>query len=357
MIEWRPRGWRMLEWRPSVGLDVGGALLAVGAGTIAVALSTTGAGAAHLGQAIGAPTQTVTVSTSGAGATAPFMAAAGAATQSVALGTVGAGSAHLGTAIGAPTQTIGLATVGAGAAHLGQAAGAPTQTISFATAGAGVTAPFRLHDLPNCVVSIRPRVATVTLNGADVSQVDDETGLGHHVVQATASKQPLWVASGGPNNKSYVEFDGVDESLRAAFTLAKPAHVFFVGKPSVAPNANDYFIDGGTAGTMALGLAVVPDRIIQYAGAFLYAATTLTNFQRINALFNGASSFEQVNAGAPVTGNAGAGVPGGLTIGAFGDEAQRWADPQVCEVVVFSAEVTGNAKTLATWYVATEYSL
>ena len=262
-----------------------------------------------------------------------------------------------GTAAAALTLPALADPVVAADGHLGLGTAAFALPALAAPVVAAVTAPFRLHDLPNCVVSIRPRVATVTLNGADVSQVDDETGLGNHVVQATASKQPLWVANGGPNNKGYVEFDGVDESLRAAFTLAKPAHVFFVGKPSVAPNANDYFIDGGTAGTMALGLAVVPDRIIQYAGAFLYAATTLTNFQRINALFNGASSFEQVNAGAPVTGNAGAGVPGGLTIGAFGDEAQRWADPQVCEVVVFSAEVTGNAKTLATWYVATEYSL
>jgi len=229
---------------------------------------------------------------------------------------------------------------------------------------------FRLHDLPNCVVSIRPRVATVTLNGADVSQVDDETGLGHHVVQATASKQPLWVASGGPNNKSYVEFDGVDEILKAVFTTAQPVHRFLVLLPAVAFVAYDQACDGGDGGvysTSTLYYHPTGAKIVAFNQAIpgdngtnksIETASTLTAWQKIDVLWAGASSKLRVNGAAPVTGTLNTNDVGGLALGGRAD-AGGWyyGDPRVAEAVDFSAEVTGNALTLANWYLATEYSL
>src|SRR3972149_2057877 len=54
--------------------------------------------------------------------------------------------------------------------------------------------------------------ANVTLNGANVSQLNDRWGT-YHCTQATASLQPLYVASGGPNNLPYTVPNDADDIL------------------------------------------------------------------------------------------------------------------------------------------------
>jgi len=253
---------------------------------------------------------------------------------------------------------IGLAPGIARGKAWGTAAAALTLPALAAPVVAAVTAPFRLHDLPNCVVSIRPRVATVTLNGADVSQVDDETGLGNHVVQATASKQPLWVASGGPNNKSYVEGDGVDEFLRAAFAWTQPAHIFVVAMPSATDGINKALYDGGV-NNGALFYTATSTQMACYAGAgFTEAAggTHMNTWSKIDTLWNGAASYIRRN-GVTKTGNVGANNPSGIILLMRGDQASNAGDGAFAEAVGFSSEVTGNALALADWYIATEYGL
>jgi len=63
-------------------------------------------------------------------------------------------------------------------------------------------------------VWIEVSAGTVTLNGANVSQINDRWAGAYHCVQATASKQPLYVATGGPNNLPYITPNSVDDALR-----------------------------------------------------------------------------------------------------------------------------------------------
>jgi hypothetical protein len=54
--------------------------------------------------------------------------------------------------------------------------------------------------------------STITLNGSNVSQWNDKSGNGRHVLQATASQQPSYNAT-GLNGKPTVVFDGVGDIL------------------------------------------------------------------------------------------------------------------------------------------------
>lgn len=54
--------------------------------------------------------------------------------------------------------------------------------------------------------------ASITLNGATVSQWSDKSGNNRNATQATAANQPTWTAS-GLNNKPVVRFDGAGDTM------------------------------------------------------------------------------------------------------------------------------------------------
>ena len=233
---------------------------------------------------------------------------------------------------------------------------------------AAVAAPFAPWDLSGIACAVESD--SVVLNGADVSQVNDKSGLARHPVQANAAKQPLWVAAGGPNNAPYIEGDGVDELLQVAFTVPQPMHRFCVLLPSVAFVAYDQAIDGGAGAvynTCALYYHPLGAKIVALNQATpgnpgtnmsLETACVLTSWQRINTIWNGASSALQVNDAAPVTGTLNGNDVDGLCIGGRADEsAWYYGDPQVCAVYMYSSVQAGNAKTLINWYINQKYGL
>lgn len=54
----------------------------------------------------------------------------------------------------------------------------------------------------------------ITLNGSNVSQLNDRVG-GIHAVQAVAGNQPAYVANGGPNNQPYINLQDGTRGLVA----------------------------------------------------------------------------------------------------------------------------------------------
>ena len=84
--------------------------------------------------------------------------------------------------------------------------------------------------------------SSITLNGADVSQWDDLSVSGNHLVQATAADQPLY------NTGVSIEFDGVSENLQSSnFTQgvqAQPNTLVIVLKDSRTTTGNSYYFDG-----------------------------------------------------------------------------------------------------------------
>ena len=73
--------------------------------------------------------------------------------------------------------------------------------------------------------------ATVTLNGSNVSQINDISGNGFHLAQATAGSQPSYgAASGWGNSLNVMSFDGVGDYLSNATNLDVPLTWFVVTK-------------------------------------------------------------------------------------------------------------------------------
>jgi hypothetical protein len=56
----------------------------------------------------------------------------------------------------------------------------------------------------------------VTTNNNKVTQWNDLSGNGHHVTQADTSKAPTYSATGGPNSRPTMTFDGTDDFLASA---------------------------------------------------------------------------------------------------------------------------------------------
>ena len=74
------------------------------------------------------------------------------------------------------------------------------------------------------------KAANVTKDGSNlVSEITDMSGNGHHLVQATASKQPVWTDA-QLNGHPVLNFDGNDDLIEVAFgtTYARPNTIFVV---------------------------------------------------------------------------------------------------------------------------------
>jgi len=193
-------------------------------------------------------------------------------------------------------------------------------------------------------VDYNPNDSTETMtNGATfVSSGTGETWT----LTNTAINTPSAIVS-----KNYIVTDGSAYKMAASFTLNQPCTIYMVGIDP-AWTIGKYIMDGAS-GANTLGLAkttATPDISIN-AGSSVATNADLTLRSRkvVIITLNGASSSIQVGSGGtPTTGNAGAGNPGGLTIGADGAGANYggfWFN----EILVRSgADSAGTISTIST---------
>jgi len=175
-------------------------------------------------------------------------------------------------------------------------------------------AVFDPSDITGLVYEIDLRTG-VTLNGADISAVADQSGEGNDQLQASAGAQPLFVAS-----PASALFDGVDHFMETAgFTLNQPFTRFILFK-QITWTANRYIGDGASEDvTYIYQSGVSPNLKFGAGGSELSNnGLVLDTYGVLTIIGDGASSAIIVNDGTPVTGNAGAGNPGGLALGSNG---------------------------------------
>ena len=154
------------------------------------------------------------------------------------------------------------------------------------------------------------------------SQYTDLTGLGHHPVQATAANQPLVVASGTGH---LLRGDGTADYMAANYAADQPRTRYLLAKPTVQASAR-VLIDGLVADTGALKHKAASTTTQANAGsAFDGPVLTDATWQIFRLTLDGAASSIAINGGAPTVGDAGAGDPEGLTLGAAGGGAAGWA--------------------------------
>jgi hypothetical protein len=200
--------------------------------------------------------------------------------------------------------------------------------------------------LEDYVVSLTP-VAWYKYNtGVAASQWDDQSGNDNHLVQATATNQPAVQPDGS------LLFDGVDNFMKAAFTLNEPETIYLLFKQVTWTDLRRIF-DGNTGDTGAVFQGTSTPLLRQ----FITAATNNNNalavdtYGAFGVVFNGASSATQVNLTTVSGGNPGTANMGGLTLGARGNNTGP-SNIQVKEVIVFGAAHSAETRRRVIRYLA-----
>ncbi len=139
-------------------------------------------------------------------------------------------------------------------------------------------------------------------------------------INSTGAKPAYIVGS------NIIACDGTDDNMAATFTASQPLTIYAVPFQPVW-NSGKYLMDGVSANSLGIAKTTGTPKISLNAGAAACenAGLTLSSWHVLTAGLNGASSYTSIDGGAQVTGNPGAGNPGGLTIGADGAGANYGA--------------------------------
>jgi len=190
-----------------------------------------------------------------------------------------------------------------------------------------------------------------------VSQWDDQSGNGNHLVQAATVSQPV-VTAAAINGLPAITFDGANSFMQIAFTLPQPVTLFMLLR-AVTWSINDNFCDGAAiSDTMLIQQVTASPQIRMFGGASLGNNSDLAvnTFGLITAIFNGVSSELQINNNTALSGDAGTASPAGLTLGSrrTGTLASNIG---VAEVIVINAVATAAERAKVRAYSQARYGV
>jgi len=199
---------------------------------------------------------------------------------------------------------------------------------------------------------------TTAANDTDpCGALDDLSGNGNHVLQATAGARPTVNAS-GVNSKRALSFDGGDFLALAAFAsgdLAQARTVALIVKAGATGASYVYLDSKDTAKRHQIYEDNASPVWGLYSGVELLSVTaTNTNLHLHVTLANGASSAHYLDGTSIASGNAGSQAMAGITLGANWGGASH-APNGTFEVfaAVWSGDIGSTARTnLKTWAIA-----
>lgn len=234
---------------------------------------------------------------------------------------------------------------------------APPAIVTVSTPVPTLSAPFDPLSLsPACWY--KPETLSALADGAAVSSWTDSSGNARHAVQATGGNQPI-CKEAIVNGKDVVRFDGVDDFLRASFTLVQPEHIFIVCRWRATSATTDHIID---AAATVFGGTLWQDSgttVKAYSGTatLTVAASGSDSWRQYAILFNGAGSETRVDGGTAVTGNLGALNMGGLTIGSGGGSGvAQSAEADVAEILIFPTALSNDDRIAVEGYLRGRYA-
>lgn len=164
----------------------------------------------------------------------------------------------------------------------------------------------------------------VTTVGQSVARVNDKSGNGLHITQATAAARPTYQVDA--NGKPYLLFDGVDDEMTVAATYAQPWDRISALQ-QIAWVSGDYLLSGGAVNGLLFQNGVTP-ALQLYDGAFgpSTSALALGTNGVVTERHSGAASRIAVNNGAYTTASAGTNATTFIALGgstsASGNNAQ-----------------------------------
>jgi hypothetical protein len=149
---------------------------------------------------------------------------------------------------------------------------------------------------------------------APVGRILDKSGRGNHAVQAAAASRPMLRRE---NGLWFLEFDGNDDWLRAAFACGQPYERVSAIR-QLSWTVNDRIFDGVTANSQLFQSSASPD--LRTNDGFSSTPPVSSAGVGVNAVVSerhdNAGSRLAVNNLPPVTGTTGSNNPGGITIAA-----------------------------------------
>lgn len=199
---------------------------------------------------------------------------------------------------------------------------------------------------------------------AVVAQWNDLSGLAHHAKQATVANQPLY-RTAGLNGHPCLEFDGVNDIfLTDAFTpsVGEAWTDYVVAQSTVATTTGSDFIVGALSNVNAaqrLDMFRTTTNTLNITRGTALVGPALDNgAHRLRAVYNGASSLAQVDAGTPVTGTTSlSGINVARhAIGGRGDLANFFVG-KIAEVVRVKGTVSADDNTKMVNYLQTKWGV
>ena len=202
--------------------------------------------------------------------------------------------------------------------------------------------------------------AGITKDGGNlVSQWNDQSGQGNHLIQGTGTNQPLWVNS-AYSSKPTIRFDGIDNYIGlAVFTggaISQPNTIFIV---CTMPSATLRTVfDGTSSGGSTRHVFQRDGTTFQlFAGAAPTFGTVNTAFAQFNVLFNTTASEVRRNKSSLSSGlNVGTETLDGFRLGANITPGQ-YADIDVSELLIYNADVSDADRDSIENYLQTRWGL
>jgi hypothetical protein len=188
-----------------------------------------------------------------------------------------------------------------------------------------------------------------------VSQWNDLSGNGNHLLQAAGPSQPtrtLGVINGSPA----IVFSAAS-TMAASFTLGQPSTLFAVVRADTWGDTNTLF-DGVAAGASAMVqqfTASANVRLVAGAAGVDGVQLPVSTFALLVATFNGASSSIKITDGTQLNGTLGADNPNGLTVGSRAG-GTAFANISVAEIIVTATSATAAERTSIRTYVQQRYA-
>jgi hypothetical protein len=209
----------------------------------------------------------------------------------------------------------------------------------------------------------------VSLSNDDpVSQWNDLSGNGRHLVQSDNNRKPTFktnVVNGLPG----VQFDQDWMTVTFGSALSQPATIFMVARRNTTSIGVVAWMDGvasgarhycgwpaqNTSGGLQIGEMFAGDSYASAESAFGTFSTTVP--QVVTWIYNGSSSvFRKNGETIGTTGNVGTHQQGGITIGARFSLDQAWMVGTIFEIVGYSAVLSNEDRDAVEAYLLDKWT-
>jgi len=194
---------------------------------------------------------------------------------------------------------------------------------------------------------------SITSSGGAVSQLDDKSGNGRHLTNATGGTQPT-TGTRTQNGLNVLDFDGTNDQLSVSgFTLTQPYTVFAVALSDDGADATGQRITDGQASSTILGKTTANSWNL-FAGTGLLGGTVDGGAHVHGGVFDGATSTRRVDGAVVASGNGGTSSHGGLRLAISNTGTNFW-DGWIAEVVMYPTGLSAGDCSSVEAYLKTKW--